>query len=80
MGSASFSPSVCHPFTFRMVIWPDAINAQNIIAAVSADGSTVWVLMRRLNSFSIPAPPVNGYIAFSMLVQLPCCCSGRSDR
>jgi hypothetical protein len=31
MGLASFSPSVCHPFTFRMVIWPDAIKAQNRI-------------------------------------------------
>ena len=80
MGSASFSPSVCHPSTLRMVIWPDAIKAQNSMAAVSAHGSTVWVLMRRLNSFSIPAPPVNGYIAFSMLVQLSCRCSGRGDR
>ncbi len=31
-----------------MVIWPDANSAQNSIAAVSADGSTVWVLIRRL--------------------------------
>jgi len=50
MGSASFSPSVCHPSTLRMVIWPDAISAQNSMAAVSAEGSTVCVLMRRLNS------------------------------
>jgi len=27
-----------------------------------------------------PGPPVNCYIAFSMLVQLPCLCSGRGDR
>ena len=33
-----------------MVIWPEASKAQNSIAAVSADGSTVWVLRRRLNS------------------------------
>jgi hypothetical protein len=33
-----------------MVIWPDAINAQNKLAAVSAQGSTVCVLIRRLNS------------------------------
>src|SRR6516165_5310897 len=33
-----------------MVIWPAAASAQNNIAAVSADGSTVWVLIRRLNS------------------------------
>ena len=46
----SFSPKVCHPFTLRMVIWPDASRAQNSIAAVSAEGSTVWVLIRRLNS------------------------------
>ena len=30
--------------------WPEASSAQNNIAAVSADGSTVWVLIRRLNS------------------------------
>jgi hypothetical protein len=33
-----------------MVIWPAESNAQNNIPAVSAEGSTVWVLMRRLNS------------------------------
>ena len=49
-GAASFSPKVCHPFTLRMVIWPEASSAQNSMAAVSADGSTVCVLMRRLNS------------------------------
>src|SRR5947209_3842073 len=46
MGSAR----VCQPSTLRMVICPDAKRAQNNIAAVSADGSTVCVLMRRLNS------------------------------
>ena len=40
MGLASFSPSVYHPSTFRMVIWPDAISAQNSRAEVSAYGST----------------------------------------
>ena len=30
--------------------WPDAINAQNNMAAVSAQGSTVCVLILRLNS------------------------------
>jgi hypothetical protein len=44
--------SVCHPSTLRMLIWPEASNAQNSIAAVSADGSTVCVLIRRLNSCS----------------------------
>jgi hypothetical protein len=34
----------------RMVIWPEASNAQNSMAAVSALGSTVCVLVRRLNS------------------------------
>ena len=34
----------------RITIWPDASKAQNSIAAVSADGSTVCVLIRRLNS------------------------------
>jgi hypothetical protein len=33
-----------------MVICPEAIKAQNKIAAVSAEGRTVWVLIRRLNS------------------------------
>jgi len=33
-----------------MVICPDASSAQNNMAAVSADGSTVCVLVRRLNS------------------------------
>src|SRR3982074_3775232 len=45
-----FVARVCQPSTLRMLICPDASNAQNNIAAVSADGSTVWVLMRRLNS------------------------------
>jgi hypothetical protein len=33
-----------------MVIWPDAISAQNNMAAVSAQGSTVCILILRLNS------------------------------
>src|SRR3989442_13108355 len=33
-----------------MLICPEASSAQNNIAAVSADGSTVCVLIRRLNS------------------------------
>src|SRR3982751_2609072 len=33
-----------------MLIWPEASRAQNSMAAVSAEGSTVWVLMRCLNS------------------------------
>src|SRR4051794_13217429 len=45
-----FVASVCQPSALRMLICPEASNAQNIIAAVSADGSTVWVLIRRLNS------------------------------
>ena len=42
--------SVCQPSTLRMLIWPEVSNAQNSMAAVSADGSTVCVLIRRLNS------------------------------
>ena len=54
-----------------MVIWPEASNAQNSMAAVSAEGSTVCVLILRLNSFSIPAASVNRYIALScMMVSL----------
>ena len=48
--AAGFSASVCQPSTLRIVIWPDANKAQNSMAAVSADGSTVWVLILRLNS------------------------------
>ena len=42
--------SVCQPSTLRMLICPEASSAQNNMAAVSADGSTVCVLIRRLNS------------------------------
>src|SRR6188474_2597960 len=45
-----FVANVCQPSTLRMLICPEASSAQNNIAAVSADGSTVWVLIRRLNS------------------------------
>src|ERR1700684_467397 len=33
-----------------MLIWPEASNAQNSMAAGSADGSTICVLILRLNS------------------------------
>src|SRR5215218_4809970 len=49
-GSVGLSASVAQPSTFLIVIWPDASSAQNSMAAVSAEGSTVWVLIRRLNS------------------------------
>jgi hypothetical protein len=66
------------------VICPEASRAQNSIAAVSAEGSTVCVLMRRLNSFSIPALSVNYRIASSRTVW-SCLCwrpcrSGPIDR
>ena len=48
--SVALVASVCQPSTLRMVICPDASSAQNNMAAVSA--TTVWVLMRRLNSSS----------------------------
>jgi hypothetical protein len=41
---------LCQPSTFRIVICPEANNAQNNMAAVSALGRTVCVLIRRLNS------------------------------
>src|ERR1700684_4132548 len=41
---------VFQPSTLRMLIWPEASSAQNSMAAVSADGSTVCVLILRLNS------------------------------
>ncbi len=46
----TFVLRVCQPLTFRMLIWPEASRAQNKMVAVSADGSTVCVLIRRLNS------------------------------
>src|SRR5437763_16754709 len=42
--------SVCQPSTLRMLICPEASSDQNSMAAVSAEGSTVCVLIRRLNS------------------------------
>src|ERR1700720_3713298 len=42
-----FVASVCQPSILRMLIWPEASSAQNNIAAVSADGSTVCVLILR---------------------------------
>jgi hypothetical protein len=41
---------LCQPSTLRMLIWPEASSAQNNMVAVSADGSTVCVLILRLNS------------------------------
>jgi hypothetical protein len=45
-----FMVRVFQPSTLRMLVWPEASNAQNNIAAVSADVSTVCVLILRLNS------------------------------
>jgi hypothetical protein len=45
-----FAESVGQPSAFRVTICPDASNAQNSMAAVSALGRTVCVLIRRLNS------------------------------
>ncbi len=44
-----FVANAFHASTLRVLIWPEA-KAQNNIAAVSADGNTVCVLIRRLNS------------------------------
>jgi hypothetical protein len=41
---------LCQPSTLRMLICPEASSAQNNMAAVSADGSTICVLILRLNS------------------------------
>jgi hypothetical protein len=64
--SASFWVRLCHPSTWRMGIWPEASSAQNNIAAVSADGSTVWVLIRRLNSIWSRFTRVGGASAFPL--------------
>src|ERR1700689_1887149 len=45
-----FLARVFQPSTLRILVWPDASSAQNNMAAVSADGSTVCVLILRLNS------------------------------
>jgi len=42
--------SVCQLPTRRMVICPEAIEAQNGMAAVSALGSVHWIFIWRLNS------------------------------
>src|SRR4030088_349743 len=60
-----FSVSVFQPSTLRMLIWPEASKAQNNIAAVSAEGSTVWVLIRRLNS------SCNRSIAYDVRIDFP---------
>ena len=48
--SVGLVANVCQPSTLRMAIWPEASSAQKSMAAVSGDGRTVWVLIRRLNS------------------------------
>src|SRR5262249_46658792 len=48
--SARLCVSVHHPSTLHVVICPAASSAHNNMAAVSAEGNTVWVLIRRLNS------------------------------
>ena len=45
-----FVARLCQPSTLRMLIWPEVSSAQNNMAAVFADGSTVHVLILRLNS------------------------------
>jgi hypothetical protein len=42
--------NVRQPSTLRMLTWLEASNGQNNMAAVSADGSTVCVLILHLNS------------------------------
>jgi hypothetical protein len=44
------SARLCQPSTLRIVIWPEASRVQNNMAAISAEDSTVCVLIRRLNS------------------------------
>src|SRR5580693_6334555 len=46
----AFVARLCQPSTLRILIWPEASSAQNNMAAVSAEGSTVRVLIRCLNS------------------------------
>ena len=57
--------------TLRMTIWPEASSAQNNMAAVSAQGSTVCVLIRRLNSSCSLS------IAFEVLIDFHWLCGNR---
>jgi NAD(P)-dependent dehydrogenase (short-subunit alcohol dehydrogenase family) len=43
LGSEGLSARLCQPSTLRIVIWPEASKAQNNIAAVFAEGNTVWL-------------------------------------
>src|ERR1700758_3191573 len=61
-----FVARVFQPSTLRMLIWPEASKAQNNIAAVSADGSTVCVLIRRLNSLVQPLDGIRGPCALPL--------------
>src|SRR5215472_12462615 len=63
--------SVCQPSTLRMLIWPEASKAQNSIAAVSAEGSTVCVLIRRLKLLVQPFDGVGGAHAFPLARRQP---------
>lgn len=44
----AFVSSVFQPSALRILIWPEASSAQNSIAAIFADRSTVCVLTRRI--------------------------------
>ena len=63
------------PSTFLIWICPEASNAQNSMAAVSAEGRTVWVLILRLNS------SCRRSIAFvtGMMISVPTFRWGRND-
>ena len=50
-----------------IVVWPEASRAQNNMAAVSAEGTTVWVLIRRLNSSCNRSIPFDVRIDFHWL-------------
>ena len=63
-----FVARVFQPSTLRMLIWPEASKAQNNIAAVSADGSTVCVLIRRLNSSCSLSIAFDAQIDFHWLI------------
>src|ERR1700731_3625174 len=59
-GGVVLTARLCQPSTLRIVIWPEASKAQNSIAAVSAEGSTVWNVFQltRPGRFSDPLTEV----------------------
>ena len=56
--------SVCHPSILRITICAEASSAQNSMAAVSAEGSTVWgIFLMYVSYFLRSQVPANAIFA-----------------